>query len=366
MRRLLLSALMLIAPLPAAAQVQWRSGPLVYTPAYDFTTGYTPNGTGYFVSQAYIANPPQPTVNQRFYVSLRMVGIASPAVGRLMVVGFVPPAGASVVADPSVPVRCFYRAMSGTGGWAEFTNTVITDISYGANLRIAGCPQPSASGEPYGYLAFPHGTAYHFDRRDPNSPGATSWPLGSQAGYEFLIPLVANRTMAGSACGGNPDDCFYGTVRAIQGDGLDPWTSPYPALPLLVSAASPTPTTDLQVSQQLPPPPPPSGRVGYTIRCANNGPNAANNVSCGFADVPAGLNASVVCNPSSPQATLAAGAAIVCSVILDKYLGFRTMSGVVSSGTTPDNNLANNTFPFTLYGGIAEVILANGFETIDF
>jgi hypothetical protein len=42
------------------------------------------------------------------------------------------------------------------------------------------------------------------------------------------------------------------------------------------------------------------------------------------------------------------------------------MSGVVSSGTTPDTNLSNNSFPFTLYGGLAEVILANGFETLDF
>ncbi|MBK7043084.1 MAG: hypothetical protein IPH50_04925 [Rhodanobacteraceae bacterium] len=51
-------------------------------------------------------------------------------------------------------------------------------------------------------------------------------------------------------------------------------------------------------------------------------------------------------------------------MILDKYLGIRTMSGVVSSGVTPDSNLANNTFPFSLYGGIAEVILQSGFETL--
>ena len=365
MRRLLLSALLLIATLPVVAQVQWRSGNLVYTPAYDFTLGYMPNGTGYFVSQAYIANPAQPTVNQRFYVSLRMEGIASPSVGRLMVVGFVPAGGASVVVDPTVPVRCFYRAMSGTGAWVEFTSQAVTDVSFGANLRIAGCPQPAAGANPYAIVPVPGGNAYHLDRRDPNNPGATSWPLGSQAGYEFLIPLVANRTMAGNVCGGNPDDCFYGTVRAIQGDGLDPWTNPYPSLPLRVSAVSPTPSTDLQVTQQLPPPPPPSGKVGYTIRCANNGPNAASNVSCGFTDVPSGLNASTVCSPTSPQASLAAGAAIVCSVILDKYLGVRTMSGTVSSGATPDSNLANNTFPFTLYGGISEYILVDGFEPID-
>lgn len=361
MCRLMSFLLLLTATLPALAQVQWRSGDLVYTPAYDFTLGYMANGTGYDVSQAYIAAPPQPTVSQPFYVALRMEGIASPAVGRLMVVGFVPPAGTTVVVNAGTPVRCFYRAMSGTGNWVEFTSQVVTDISFGANLRIAGCPQPTTNADPYPIVPVPGGTAYHLDRRDPNSPGASSWPLGSQAGYQFLIPLVSNRTLSGNS--GIAADRFYGAVRAIQGDGMDPWAFPY--LGLLVSTTSPTPTTDLQVSQQLPPPPPPAGKVGYTIRCANNGPNTASNVSCGFADVPAGLNANVICSPTSPQATLAAGAAMICSVILDKYLGSRTMSGVVSSGVTPDSNLANNTFPFTLYGGIHEVILQNGFETID-
>lgn len=355
------AALTAFAAMPLAAQVQWRSGELVYTPAYDFTLGYMTNGTGYDVSQAYIASPPQPTVGQPFYVALRMEGIASPAVGRLMVAGFVPPSGTSVVVDAGTPVRCFYRAMSGTGNWVEFTSQAVTDISFGANLRVFGCPQPAAGANPYPVIPVPNGNAYHLDRRDPNSPGATSWPLGSQAGYQFLIPLVSNRTISGD--NGIAADRLYGTVRAIQGDGLDPWAFPY--LGLLVSTTSPTPTTDLQVTQQLPPPPPPAGRVSYTIRCANNGPNAASNVSCGFADVPSGLNATVVCNPTSPQASLAVNSAMVCSVILDKYLGFRTMSGVVSSATTPDSNLANNTFPFTLYGGIAEVILQNGFETID-
>ena len=101
-----LAALTVLLAMPLAAQVQWRAGPLVYTPAYDFTLGYTPNGTGYFVSQAYIPSPPQPTINQPFYVSLRMEGIAAPSVGRLMTVGFVPPSGASVYVNASAPVRC--------------------------------------------------------------------------------------------------------------------------------------------------------------------------------------------------------------------------------------------------------------------
>ena len=152
----------------AIAQVQYRSGQIVYTPAIDFTLGYTPNGTGYFVSQAYIPSPPQPTVNQPYYVSVRMEGIASPAVGRFMVVSFIPPTGTTVVVNAATPVRCFYRAMSGTGAFTEFTNQVLTDVSFGANLRIFGCPQPGAGADPFSIIPIPGGNAYYLDRRDPS------------------------------------------------------------------------------------------------------------------------------------------------------------------------------------------------------
>ena len=62
---LLLSLVALCAAAPLAAQqVAWRSGLPVYTPAIDFVTGFSPNGTGYYVSQAHIVSPPQPVVEK--------------------------------------------------------------------------------------------------------------------------------------------------------------------------------------------------------------------------------------------------------------------------------------------------------------
>lgn len=341
----------------ASAQVQYRSGQIVYTSAIDFTLGFTPNGTGYFISQAYIPSPPQPTVNQPYYVSVRMEGIASPAVGRLMVVGFIPPAGTSVVVNAATPVRCFYRPMSGVGAFTEFTNQALTDISFGANLRIFGCPQPTAGNDPYSIIPVPGGNAYYLDRRDPQQPSASNWPLGSQAGYEFLIPVVSNRTMDGFSA----NDRFYGVIRSIQGDGIDPWTNPPPQLALLVSPISGNPVADMETALAAPPAPPPIGKTGTEVVCRNLGPSAAANVSCGFNNIPAGRNATVFCSPTSPQANLASGSFIRCALIMDKFPGFATVDGVTAS-TTLDNNLANNARSLTFSGGLTEVIHLSSFE----
>ena len=355
--QLFCSALLMLMTGAASAQVQYRAGPLVYTPAIDFTLGYTPNGTGYFVSQAYIPSPPQPTVSQPYYVTLRMEGIASPSVGRLMVVSFVPPAGTTVVVNAATPVRCFYRPMSGTGNFVEFTQQVLTDVSFGASLRVFGCPQPSAGADPYPIISVPGGTAYYLDRRDPAQSGASNWPLGSQAGYEFHIPVVSNRSMDGVSV----NNRFYGVMRAIQGDGIDPWTNPPPHLALLVSPASANPVADLEASPPAVPAPAPSGKTGTEVVCRNLGPNAASNVSCGFSNVPVGRNATVTCSPSSPQTTLASGASMRCALIMDRFIGTATVTGGASSSTL-DNNLANNTRSLNVSGGLSDVIYAAGFE----
>jgi hypothetical protein len=342
---------------PALAQVQYRAGPLLYTPAYDFTTGYTPNGTGYYIAQAYIPSPPQPTVSQPYYVSVIMSGIASPAVGRLMAVHFVPPAGTAVVVDAAIPLRCFYRAMDASGQYVEFTNQVITDNSFGANLRISGCPQPAAGGNPFQIVQLPggNGSAYWLDRRDPLRPGQPSWPLGSQASYEFQVPLVSSRTMDGFSNA----DRFYGAVQSVQGDGLDPWVYPY--LSLLVSPASGGAVADMGAGPQTPPAPPPPNRAGIQVRCTNNGPSVAQNASCGFTNIPSGLNASVVCSPTSPQATLAVNASIICAVIMDRFIGSLNVTGITSASTA-DSNLTNNSRTFTVSGGLFDAVYASGFE----
>lgn len=359
LHRIASTAALCLSSLPAAAQsVQWLAGPLTYTPAIDFVTGYTPNGTGYYLSQATIASPPQPVVGQGFYTRITMAGIASPAVGRLMAVQFVPPSGASVLVDPvNAPVRCFYRAMDGSGNYVEFTNAVITDRSFGANLRITGCPQPSG-GTPFPIVSVPGGTAFQFPRRDPQNPNAPLWPMGSQASYEFYIPLVANRTMSGYL----EADRLIAPIRAIQGDGIDPWTYPY--VSLLVGAGAGSVVADLAAAPALPPPPPPPGRAGTSVRCTNNGPNTASNVSCGFTNVPAtATNVAVNCTPAATVATLAVGASINCSINMDRFFGVATVTGVVSSANN-DPNLGNNTVSLNVSGGLSDAIHADGFEPL--
>ena len=357
LRRIALS--LAIAATPAAAQsAQWLAGPLTYTPATDFTTGFTPNGTGYFLSQAYIASPPQPVVGQGFYTRITMAGIASPAAGRLMAVQFVPPEGASVLVDPvSAPVRCFYRAMDGSGNYIEFTNAVITDRSFGASLRITGCPQPSA-GTPFPIVAVPGGTAFQLPRRDPQNPNAPLWPLGSQASYEFYIPLVSGRTMSGYL----QADRLVAPIRSIQGDGLDPWTYPYVAL--LVGAGAGSVAADLAATQPQPPPPPPNDRAGTAVRCTNNGPNTASSVSCGFTNIPAtATNVSISCLPAPTVASLPPNESISCGITMDRFVGTATITGVVSSANA-DGNLGNNTVQLTFSGRLFDPVFGSGFEPL--
>lgn len=344
-------------PALANAQVQWRSGPLVHTPAIDFSTGYTEIGTGYFVSQAFIPSPPQPTVGQRYYVSIYMAGIVSPAAGRLMAVHFVPPAGTTVVVDAATPVRCFYSAMNGQGPQVEFTNTVITDNSFNANLRVFGCPQPAAGGTPYAIVQLPNGggSAYFLDRRDPQRPGQTTWPMGSQATYEFQIPVVSNRTMDGFSTG----DRFVAPVQSIQGDGIEPWA--YPQLALLVSPASGGSVADMEAGLFGAPPPAPQGQASVVVDCRNRGPSAAQNATCGFTNIPNDLNPVITCNPAVPVASLAVNSFIRCALTTSRFIGARSLTGVAGSATV-DGNLPNNSTPLTLNGGLTETIFIGTFE----
>lgn len=358
LRRLLLAASLTVSADAAAQAASYFDGPLVYTPAVDFVTGYMPNGTGYYLSQAYIPSPPQPTVGQGFYVRVTMSGIASPAAGRLMALHFIPPAGTTILVDPvNAPVVCTYRAMNGTGSYANFTSTPIVDQSFGANLRIFGCPQPAAGGTPYPVSAVPGGNAYRLDRRDPQNPNAPLWPLGSQASYQIYIPLVAQRTMNGFAEG----DRAYAPIRSIQGDGIDPWTFPYVAL--LVAAAPGSVAADVAASEFFPPPPPPPGRTSTTIRCTNNGPNPATNVTCGFTNLPPQLtNPTTNCSQSMPIASLAVGASVVCSVVGDAFFGNATVTGVAASANA-DGNLGNNSVTLNLSGRLIDPVFNSGFET---
>jgi uncharacterized repeat protein (TIGR01451 family) len=85
--------------------------------------------------------------------------------------------------------------------------------------------------------------------------------------------------------------------------------------------------------------PDPGASVSGTVTCTNNGPSAAINATCTVTGLP-GVP-TVNCVPVSPQASLAVGSAIVCSV------GFTApASGVVTvtghTGADNDSNAANN------------------------
>lgn len=348
-------AVMLLSLASSAAcaqQVEWRSGPLVYTPAIDFVTGPTNSGTGYYVSQAFIAAPPQPVVGQPYYVSMIMSGIAVPAAGRFMAVHFVPPPGTTVVASAATPVRCFYAPMDNSGGLVEFTNQVITDRSFGASLRVFGCPQPSAAAFPLVTLSNGAGTAYLFDRRDPQRPGQPGWPMGSQASYEFLIPVVSSRAMGGFATG----DRFTGAIQSIQGDGIDPWA--YPQLALLVNPAGSGPgSADMRASIATA-----SATQGFTrivARCSNFGPDVAQAATCTFGALPAG--ATVGCAPASPQAILAVNAFIECTAEFPHQPQGVTVE-VTAASSTPDPTPLNNGMGVTQQAGTGVQIFASGFE----
>lgn len=338
---------------PALSQVVWREGFLVYTPLYDQMGNYQANGTGYFVAQATIPTPPQPVVGQTYYVSVVMSGIASPPVGRFMGPHLQLPSGTTVVADPAVPLRCFYRPMSGSGGYIEFTNQALVDQSFGANLRIAGCPQPSSGALP-SYLVGDGGSGLLIERRDPQSGGNQLWPMGSYAAYEFLVPVTSNRAMNAIA----NDTLFRAPTLSIQGDFGQLWA--YPELRLLVhpaggGASADMAVTDLSVIAPLVP-----GNRRVRGRCTNLGPDAAQNATCAFQALPPGATSS--CNPASPQSSLALNGFIECVTEFPATPDGATVELIAGSSTPDPSPLNNGIGIFTTPATGAIEVFASSFE----
>ncbi len=338
---------------PALAQVVWREGQLVYTALYDQMGNYQPNGTGYFVAQATIPNPPQPVAGQVYYLSVVMSGIASPPTGRYMAPHLQLPAGTTVVADPANPLRCYYSPMDGSGSYVDFTHQVLTDTSFGASLRISGCPQPSAAALP-NYLVGDGGTGLLIERRDPQSGGNQLWPMGSYAAYEFLVPVVSDRPMNAVAS----DTLFRAPTLSIQGDLGQQWA--YPELRLLVHAVAGGASADMAVTELSVIAPLLPGNRRVRGRCSNLGPDAAQNATCSFQAVPSGASSS--CTPAGPQASLAVNAFIECVTEFPA-----TPDGVIvelmAASSTSDPNLINNGIGiFTTPATAAGEVFVDGFE----
>lgn len=337
-----------------AQATQWRSGAIVYTPIYDQLGNYQTNGTGYFVSQAVIASPPQPTVGQRFYLSVYLSAIASPPVGRFMYPHLQLPAGVSVVADPAVPLRCFYRPMSGGTQFYEFTNQVLTDTSFGASLRVFGCPQPSSGALPLRALFNgATGSGLLITRRDPQVNNE-AWPMGSYAAYEFLVPVVSTAALDGLS----PSTLFRAPTYSMQGDGLSSWA--YPQLNLLVHPGSGgTGSADMRVASLATATPTNPLNRRVVARCQNDGPNAAQNATCSFTRLP--TTASQGCSPAGVQASLGVGAGIECWA---EFPG--TPNGdvveVTAASATPDPNPQNNGVGINIQPMAGGVVFRSGFE----
>jgi hypothetical protein len=346
----------LLAPFsPVLAQNNpWRSGPIVYTPLIDQLGNYQANGTGYFVSQAIIASPPQPTAGQRFYLSVYLSAIASPPVGRFMYPHLQLPAGVSIVADPATPLRCLYRPMSGGTQFFEFTNQALNDTSFGANLRIAGCPQPSSAPLPLRSLFNgASGTGVLITRRDPQSSNE-AWPMGSYAAYEFLVPVVS----AGVLDGFSQSALFRAPTYSMQGDGLSSWA--YPQLPLLVHpAGGGSGSADMRVASlnTTTPSTPLNRRV--LARCRNDGPNDAQNATCSFTRLPAG--ASQGCSPTGVQTNLAASGFIDCWAEFPGTPDGDTVE-VTATSSTPDPNPQNNGIGISIQPMLGGLVFRSGFE----
>lgn len=342
-------------PLPLSAQASgWRSGGIVYTPLLDQMGQYQAQGTGYFVSQAYIQSPPQPIVGQRFYVSVYMAAIASPPVGRFMYPHLQLPAGVSVVADPAVPLRCFYRAMDGTGTQVEFTQQAINDISFGASLRIAGCPQPSSAPLPLRSLFNgASGSGLLITRRDPQGSNE-AWPMGSYAAYEFLVPVVSSLPLDGFS----QASLFRAPTYSMQGDGLSSWA--FPQLNLLVHpSAGGNGSADMRVAalNTTTPTSPLNRRV--LARCQNDGPSVAQSASCSFTRLPAG--ASQACTPAGVQSSLGVGAFIECWAEFPGTPDGDTVE-VSASSATPDPNTQNNGLGIRIQPMLGVAVFGSGFE----
>ena len=100
------------------------------------------------------------------------------------------------------------------------------------------------------------------------------------------------------------------------------------------------PTSDMAVNLTgFPAASGPGATVTGTITCVNGGLNAATNATCGATGLPAG--AMVTCIPTSPQATLAVGASIACSVSFTAPIS-GTVSFTANTNADNDSNAANN------------------------
>ncbi len=113
--------------------------------------------------------------------------------------------------------------------------------------------------------------------------------------------------------------------------------------------------------QGFPSNPNPGDTVTGTLVCTNTGPDAATNAACNVSGLPTG--ATVTCAPTSPQATLAAGSTIVCSVSFTQPAAGQIVTMVGTTSAKNDPNALNNTVTQKLPSTVADVGVTASFPS---
>jgi hypothetical protein len=93
--------------------------------------------------------------------------------------------------------------------------------------------------------------------------------------------------------------------------------------------------------------------------CTNAGPDAATNVACSFGGLPA--QATVTCNPASPQATLSVNASIQCSALFPKQSQALSIR-ITATSATQDPTTSNDEVVVDFPPEAGMTVMRDGFE----
>jgi hypothetical protein len=191
--------------------------------------------------------------------------------------------------------------------------------------------------------------------------GSTNYPLvgndqlGGTTGPAIGAGGISAPTISGVTLGGNPTTNPF-TVNATTGELVVPNNTP-PGVYVVTyqicangsTTACDTATKQVTVEASdmtsaivcTPSSAAAGTPVTCSLTCTNQGPNIANNATCGFTSgLPSGVT--VTCAPTSPQATLAVGAQIVCT---SGSFPTPRVATPIAGGTGADNDRNGGTVP---------------------
>ena len=162
----------------------------------------------------------------------------------------------------------------------------------------------------------------------PSVPTAAPLPNGSSIICDISYTAPASGTVSGTATTGtSTTDSNAANNTASYSTAISPVAD--------MAATSNTLPTTVTAGQT----------VTGQITCTNNGPSVAVNATCTMPGLPAG--ATIACAPSSPDPSLASGAALTCSVTYTAPATGTVSATVTAASDTADSNPANNTLPYS-------------------